>query len=317
MNRDARRYDAILLLGFGGPEHSSQIRPFLDRVLAGRPIPPARYELVVQHYLQLGGVSPYNELTRRQAAALVRELLYHGDETPVAVAYRCADPDIETVLGELSRGGAQRVLGLILAPHQGSASWGRYTASVERARAQIGPAAAVVEYSQPYFDHPSFVRAHVQRTIDALADLGTPALDETELVFTAHSIPQATPDLDVYVEQLTRTAAAIAQELGSHRWHVAYQSRSGSPRDPWLEPDIRDHLRDCASRGVRNVVVNPIGFLCDHIEVLYDLDVDARAVADSLGIRMARAVALNDHPLFVRALATVVLETNQRQVPQV
>ncbi len=309
---NARAYDAILLLGFGGPERPSAVRPFLDRVLAGRTIPAARYELVVTHYEQMGGAAPYNELPRLQAVAFERELRSRGDDTPVALAYRCVDPDIESALAEFARRGAERILGIILAPHQGAASWGRYVANVESARALVGPSAPVVEYLDPYFEHPLFVRAHVERTIDALSQLERPSLDETELVFTAHSIPTQATDAQLYVDQVTRTAKAVADELGARHWRIAYQSRSGAPNEPWLEPDIRDVIRDCATRGVRDVVVNPIGFLCDHVEVLYDLDIDAKAVADSLHVRMQRAGALNDHPAFIGALAELTLEKTQR-----
>jgi len=301
----ARPYDAVLLLGFGGPEEPSAIRPFLDRVLAGRTIPPARYELVVSHYERMGGASPYNELTRRQARALEHELQSQDDEIPIALAYRCANPDIEEVLAQLAQRGAKRVRGVILAPHRGSASWGRYQDSVERAQAKIGPSAPVVEYIEPYFDHPLFIRAHAERATDALANLGS-SLDEVEFIFTAHSIPLATPDVDVYVSQITRTAELIAEQIGTRRWRVAYQSRSGSPHEPWLEPDIKDALKESAARGAREIVVSPIGFLCDHVEVLYDLDVDARATADSLNLLMMRAQALNDHPAFIRTLAELV-----------
>ncbi len=263
-----------------------------------------RYELVVTHYERMGGASPYNDLTRRQARALEDALRAQGNDIPIALAYRCADPDIDDVLTRLTLQGHKRILAIILAPHRGSASWGRYLESVERACANIGPTAPLVEYSEPYFDHPLFIRAHVERAIDAFAALGDATLDETEFIFTAHSIPVA--GANEYVEEVTRTAASIARDIGAQHWRVAYQSRSGSPRDPWLEPDIKDAIRDCAAHGRRDIVVSPIGFLCDHVEVLYDLDIDARAVADELDICMQRALALNDHPLFIRMLAELI-----------
>lgn len=293
--------DIVLLLAFGGPEQPSEIRPFIERVLAGRPVPPERFEAVVAHYEQMGGSSPYNALTRRQAHALERALRERGDETPLEIAYRCVDPDIEAVLARLARRGIERAFGIILAPHP--AVWGPYRVAVERARANIGSTAPALEYITPYYEHPLFVRAHAERALEAFAELAPAPFDGVEFVFTAHSIPLATAETDAYVEQIGRTATLIAEQTGTRRWSIAYQSRSGSPRDPWLEPDVRDVIREHAARGVRDIVVSPIGFLCDHVEVLYDLDVDARAVADALGVRMARAAALNDHPSFIRALA--------------
>ena len=299
------RYDSTLLLGFGGPEEPAAIRPFIDRVLAGRKIPEARYELVVSHYERMGGSSPYNQLTRRQAHALEERLRAQGNQTPIAIAYRCADPDIDEVLAQCAERGVKRILGIILAPHRG-ASWGRYQESVERARERIGPSAPHVEYTEPYFDHPLFIRAHVERALEAFASLDGASLEETEFIFTAHSIPIATPDASEYVNQITQTATMIAAALGTEHWQIAYQSRSGSPHEPWLEPDIKDVIRECAERQTKNIVVVPIGFLCDHIEVLYDLDVDAQSVAQEVGVNMARAQALNDHPLFIRTLAELV-----------
>jgi ferrochelatase len=290
--------DVVLLLGFGGPERPAEIRPFIERVLAGRPVPPERIEAVVAHYELMGGSSPYNELTRRQAQALERELRAGGDETPIEIAYRCSDPDNEAVLARLAQRGVTRAFGIILAPHP--AAWGPYQASVDRARAAIGPSAPIVDYAEPYYLDPAFIGAHAERINDAIATLES-SFDQAELIFTAHSIPVA--GADAYVAQVAQTATRVAESVGAPRWRIAYQSRSGSPREPWLEPDIRDAIGDCARAGIHDIVVSPIGFLCDHVEVLYDLDVDAKAAADSLKVRMARAVALNDHPLFVRALA--------------
>lgn len=286
--------DRVVLLGFGGPESREEVRPFLDRVLQGRPVPPERYEEVVQHYEEIGGKSPFNELTQRQAGALRGKLRERGMDVPVLVAYRNAAPFIDDVAAQVQRAGG-RTCAIVLAAHQSEVSWDKY--------AQALPGAA---YVPPFYDRPLFVRAHAQRAADALASLGKANFDDVALIFTAHSIPQAMADRAPYVEQLRRSAELIARQLAAPSWQIAYQSRSGRPSDPWLEPDIRDALRALAAQGCRDTVVVPVGFLCDHVEVLYDLDIDARAVADAVGIRMARAAALNDHPLFIEMLADLV-----------
>lgn len=286
--------EAVVLLGFGGPTRPEEIRPFLDRVLQGRRIPQARYEEVVGHYEHMGGKSPFNELTQRQADAVQRELRMRGIDIPVQVAYRNAAPFIEDVARELAQNRTHTV-GVILAAHQSEASWDKYYGSI--------PNAAYVE---PYYDHPLFVQANAQRLHEALQALGKPQFDDVTVIFTAHSIPQDMADRGPYVSQLHRSAELIAQEARAAHWTIAYQSRSGSPMDKWLEPDVRNVLRSLAESNIRDAIVAPIGFLSDHVEVLYDLDVDAAQTAKENGVRMARAGALNDHPLFIRMLADLV-----------
>ncbi len=306
------QYDAVVLLGFGGPTSTTEIRPFLDRVLAGRPVPPSRYEEVVQHYFDIGGVSPYNEFTRRQAIGVRRAFREYGVDTPVVVAYRFAEPFIPEVMRSLARENARRICAIPLAPHQGGASWDAYVRSAEAALESIPGGAPVVDYIDPFFDHPAFIGAHADRLDDARAHLGGADAQDAAILFTAHSIPVATPGCDIYVQQLRTTAEAIAAEMGIARWEIAYQSRSGSPREPWLGPDVRDVIRGLPERGLGAAIVDPIGFLCDHVEVLYDLDIDARTIAQSVGVRMQRATAVNDHPAFTRMLAELTLARAQR-----
>ncbi|PZR60092.1 MAG: ferrochelatase [Candidatus Meridianibacter frigidus] len=297
--------EAVLLLGFGGPANPQEIRPFLDRVLQARPIPPGRYEEVVNHYMRVGGKSPYNELTQRLAAALELALAKDSLDLPVRVAYRNAAPFIEEVLRNLADSGAKRVAGVVLAPQQ-SAPVDPYVHVVDRARASLNASAPDVAYTRPYFDHPLFIAAHVARARDALKRLSRSSLEETALIFSAHSIPCAVAARAPYVSQLERSASMIARELGADSWTLAYQSRSGSPKDAWLEPDVRDVLRGLPNAGMREALVIPLGFLCDHVEVLYDLDIDAAGVAAHAGLKMERATALNDHPDFVKMLAELV-----------
>jgi ferrochelatase len=306
-------FDAVVILGFGGPTNPEEIRPFLDRVLRGRPIPKARYDAVLENYMLIGGSSPYNAHTQHQADALAGNLRERGFDMPVEIAYRNVPPFVDDVAKELTQRGARDVFAVVLAPHQSAASWEKYVAGFEDALRNSGSAAPAVEYIGPYFDHPLFVRAHAERLAEALAELGRSSFDSVEVVFTAHSIPVQTPGADVYTSQFRRSAELIAAEAGAPAWSIAYQSRSGMPTDPWLEPDVRDVLRAMPERGVKETIVAPIGFLCDHVEVLYDLDRDARSVAEVAGVRMQRAQSLNDHPLFARMLADFTVEAVERR----
>jgi ferrochelatase len=292
--------DAVLLIAFGGPTRPEEIRPFLENVTRGRHIPPERLEAVVHHYELIGGRSPLNELTFRQAEGLRRAL----GRTPVYVGMRNWESDIATTLATMALDGVRRATGVILSPHATESSRERYLEAVEAGRAALGPRAPVVEYVDSWHTHPLFVDAAAQQIRTALADVPAGA----RVVFTAHSIPVAAAERSPYASEFAATARAVAQRLGDPPWELAYQSRSGSPRDPWLEPDVNLTLERLAASGERAVVVAPIGFVCDHVEVLYDLDIEARATARRLGLAFARAATVNDHPLFVQMLADLVRE---------
>jgi ferrochelatase len=295
--------DAVLMIGFGGPTRADEVRPFLDNVLRGRPIPRERYEEVVHHYDLLGGRSPYNDLTMRQAAALRAGLEKKGVRVPVAVGMRNWKPYISDAMRTLGDSGARRVLAFIIAAHRSEASFERYQATVDDARDSLGEAAPEVVYPKSWHDDPLFVSAVALRTVKAFGRLDRPERSRARLIFTAHSIPLAMAQAGPYVEQLTQSARMVAADLGIDTWQFAYQSRSGSPREAWLEPDIKDTLRNL---DAKTAVVVPIGFLCDHVEVLYDLDIEAAQVARDAGIRMERAPTVGDHPLFIEMMASIV-----------
>jgi protoporphyrin/coproporphyrin ferrochelatase len=290
--------DAVLLLAFGGPTAPSEIRPFLENVVRGRRIPPERLEAVALHYEHIGGKSPLNELTFRQADAL-RALL---PRTPIYVGMRNWAPYIEETLRRMTADGITSALGLVLSPHANEASRERYVESVDAARGLIGPNAPTIRWPRSWHAHPRYIDAVASQLQSARNGLP----DDVPVVFTAHSVPVATANASPYVAELTESCTLVAARVGISRWQIAYQSRSGSPRDPWLEPDINDVVRALAAAGERQVVVIPIGFVCDHVEVLYDLDVEAQATAATVGIQLVRALAVNDHPAFIAMLAEVV-----------
>jgi len=299
-------FDSVLLLAFGGPEKPEDVRPFLEIVTAGRPIPPERLDAVAHHYELIGGRSPLTELTLRQAEGLRQALAREGLALPVYIGMRNWQPFLRETLAGMREAGHRRALGIILSSFQTEASWTRYMRDVDEARARIGAGAPEVTFAPGWWDHPRFLDAMTGRVSAALGQVPLEARGDALLIFTAHSVPTAMAKESPYAGQLEGASRAIAARLGHERWQVAYQSRSGSPHEPWLEPDVCDVLRGLEGKGVSDVVLAPIGFVCDHVEILYDLDVEARQVADQLGLRLHRAAAANDHPLFIAMLADLV-----------
>lgn len=301
-------YQAVFLIAFGGPTCAEEIRPFLARILRGAPIPPERVEEVVHHYQAVGGRSPLNDITFRQADAL-QKLLHESDlPLPVYVGMRNGRPFLRETLDQMTADGVRRSLGFILSSHHTEASWERYQRDVAEAKAELGGAVPAVDFCPGWHAHPLFVQTWVEQIQSSLNALPEDRRRSTPLVFTAHSLPIAMANGSPYVKQLEETARLIADKLGHARSFVAYQSRSGKPSDPWLEPDITQVMRNLAAQGLSEVVVAPIGFVCDHVEILYDLDIEARAIAAGLGVTMTRASCPNDHPTFIRMIAEVIEE---------
>jgi ferrochelatase len=298
--------DSVLLIAFGGPDRPEDVRPFLEIVAAGRRIPAERLEEVAHHYEQIGGRSPLNELTRGQAEALGRALERDGVALPVHVGMRNWHPFLHEALAGMQAAGHRRALGIILSPFQTEASWDRYIADVAGARENVGAGAPRVVFARAWADHPLFLRAMAERVGEALGALPAARRDSARLIFTAHSVPVAMAEASPYAAQFEGAARVVAGRVGHPRWALAYQSRSGSPRDPWLGPDVGDAIRAAGREGASDVVVAPIGFVCDHVEVLYDLDVEARAVAGEVGVGFHRALAANLHPTFIAMLADLV-----------
>jgi ferrochelatase len=302
------RVDSVLLIAFGGPTSPDEIRPFLDHVLRGRPVPKARYEEVVQHYLDVGGSSPLLPLTRRQADALQAELARGGGPLPVFVGMRHWHPFIAETLEAMADRGLRRAATILLAPHASPASRQAYEHAVAEGRAGLGARAPEVAYGRDWPEDPLFLEALAARLDEARGSLPEGRRDRAPVLFTAHSIPSEMSDRSGYAASLRRTAAGVARAAAAGRWRLVFQSRSGAPGEAWLEPDILDALVEEKAAGATDVVVAPIGFVSDHVEVLYDLDVAARTRARELGLGFARAGTPGDHPAFVRLLAGLVRE---------
>lgn len=303
----ASPFDAVLMVAFGGPTKSEEIHPFLANVLQGVPVPPERVEEVARHYDALGGRSPITELTFRQAQSLAALLEREGPTLPVYVGMRYWHPFVAEAVAQMVGDKVQRAVGLIMAAHDsGAASWDKSVGAVTTALGIAGHGALSVEFAQPCYDHPDFIAAMTEQVHVQLQAIPHAHRHGTPLIFTAHSIPASIAASSPYVQQLETSCRLVAEALGHPCWSLAYQSRTGNPREAWLEPDIRDVVRALHAEGHRSVVVAPIGFVCDNVEVRYDLDVEAKTLADALGIEFKRAGTVNDHPLYIRALVDLV-----------
>lgn len=295
--------DAVLLIAFGGPEKFEDVRPFLANVLRGRPVPPERVELVVEQYRLIGGRSPMNEITFRQANALESLLKMKGRPLKVFVGMRNWPPMIEATLRKMKAEGIRKAAGIVLAAHRSEASWERYRLAVTEAQQKLsseGNGAPEIFYPESWHRHPLL--------IEAIADNVRQSHETAEhWIFTAHSIPVPMDQASNYSGQIRETVESVMRYFPKQKWHLAYQSRSGSPRDPWLEPDVGDKIQELARQGAKSVFVVPVGFLVDHVEVLYDLDIKAKKAAESVGIKFSRAKTVNDHPKFIELLAELVL----------
>jgi protoporphyrin/coproporphyrin ferrochelatase len=299
--------DAILLVAFGGPSQASEIRPFLAHVLRGRPVPPGRIEEVAHHYEVIGGRSPLPEITERQRARLQARLHERGVDLPISLGMRHSQPFVADVLRDLVDRGARHVLVVIMAAFHDRATVERYMQAVTDAARDLSVTITLRECAGPS-DHPGFIEANVDHVRAAFRALPSEYAQDARLVFTAHSVPTDVGLASGYVRMFEDTAQRVAQGLGTTEYLLAYQSRSGSPRDPWLEPDIGEVVRNAAAQGHRALVLSPIGFVCDHVEVLYDLDIEAKQIADAVGVTLARASTANDHPAYIEALADRVCE---------
>jgi ferrochelatase len=299
-------YEAVLLIAFGGPTAREEIRPFLTRVIKGIPIPPERLEEVAHHYEAVGGKSPLNDITFRQADALKKVLTRKGIELSVYVGLRNSFPFFVDALKQMVSNGVQNALGFILSSHRTEASWERYQKNIADAHAELAGNAPAVDFCDGWHDHPLFVQSWAELIETAFNKIAPSLRETTPLVFTAHSLPVPMAARSPYVQQLETSARLIADKLGHRRWSLVYQSRSGKPADAWLEPDIADAIRKLAAEGCKAVVVAPIGFVCDHVEVLYDLDIEAKKVAVDHGVEMLRVDCPNDHPTFIRMMADVI-----------
>jgi len=314
----ASGFDAVLLLSFGGPEAPDQVLPFLENVTRGRGIPRERLASVAEHYLHFGGVSPINGINRALIAQLEAELADRDEAMPVYFGNRNWEPYVEDAVRAMRDNGIGRAAVFTTSAWGGYSSCTQYIEDIVRGRDAAGPDAPELVKLRQYFDHPLFVEMFAESIDDAARTLPEALRAEARLVFTAHSIPRAAASrcgTDLYARQVAYASQLVAARAGYADYDQVWQSRSGPPQVPWLEPDVGEHLSALADSGVKAVIVCPVGFVADHIEVVWDLDNGLRAQAQERGIAFARATTPNADRRFARLAVDLIDEVRDGREP--
>ena len=312
------KYDSVLLVAFGGPtpgcckKYDTKNCPgeaycFVEGIAGEAESQKERVKDISSHYVKLGGFSPFNELTFKQAKALQNALQQRNLPLPVYAGFRHWTPYLKDVIAEMAEKGHRKILGIIMAPHRAKVSWEWYQQTVKKGIEAVEGEKPTIDYLDQWYTHNGYVGAIAEIIKTACGD----KLDRAELVFTAHAIPQVAADTSPYSQQYEKTGEAVARKIGKKRFSFAYQSEVENSPMPWTQPDINDWLRAKKEEGVDTVVASPIGFLCDHVEVLYDLDIEAKETAEACGIDFIRAGTVGDHPKFIGMLADFVCEKSE------
>ena len=309
------KYDSILLVAFGGPtpgccqKYDNDTCPgeaycFVEGIAGTAESQKERVKDISAHYVKLGGFSPFNKLTFEQAAALENALQKRDLPLPVYAGFRHWTPYLKEVIAQMGEKGHRKILGIIMAPHQSKVSWEWYQQTVRKGIDAVDGEKPTIDYLDPWYTHKGYVGAISEIIKTVCGD----KLERAELVFTAHAIPQSAADTSPYTQQFRKTGEAVAQEIGKTRFGLAYQSAVENSPIPWTQPDINDWIKARKAEGVDTVVASPIGFLCDHVEVLYDLDIEAKETAAACGVDFIRAGTVGSHPKFINMLADFVYE---------
>lgn len=309
-------YDAILVVSFGGPEGPNEVMPFLENVLRGRNVPRERMLQVAEHYKLFGGVSPINAQNRELVAALKQELQTHGPSLPVYWGNRNWHPMLEDTVRRMNADGVRHALAFVTSAYSSYSSCRQYLEDIERARQAAGANAPRIDKLRAFYNHPGFIAANVAHVRNALEQIPGARRAAAAIAFTAHSIPISMAGQCEYAAQLQEASSLVAGELEHRHWHLAFQSRSGPPTQPWLAPDIGDHLKELRAAGTADVVIAPIGFVSDHMEIVYDLDTEARALCEELGLNMIRASTGGTHPAFIGMVRELITERTDPAVPR-
>jgi ferrochelatase len=302
-------YDAVLVVSFGGPESREEVIPFLETVLRGRNVPRERLLAVAEHYYHFEGKSPINQQTRELISALEAELKRDGPNLPIYWGNRNWHPFLTDTMRKMKEDGIHRAAGFVTSAYSSYSGCRQYREDIARAQEAVGSGAPEVDKLRAFFNHPAFVEVTVERVRDALLAMPLEAQKNVQVVYTAHSIPLSMANTSDYVKQLEEVRLLVSRALAQKNDALVYQSRSGAPGQPWLEPDILDHLREVKAGNLASaVVLAPIGFISDHMEVMYDLDVEALQLCHSLGLPMKRARTAGVHPKFVSMIRELILE---------
>ena len=305
-------YDAILVVSFGGPESREDVIPFLENVLRGRNVPRERMLAVAEHYYHFEGKSPINQQTRDLIQALEDELAQHGPKLPVYWGNRNWHPMLPDTVRRMKQDGIRRALAFVTSAYSSYSGCRQYREDIAGAQSEVGAGAPQIDKIRPFFNHPGFIEATEARLRDALGAIPDTARQNVHLVYIAHSIPLSMAHTSDYVQQLEEVRKLVSARLGIRNDALVYQSRSGAPGQPWLEPDILDYLREVKSKNLASAVaLAPTSFISDHMEVLYDLDIEARQLCDSLSLPMARAKTVGVHPKFIAMIRELILERTE------
>jgi protoporphyrin/coproporphyrin ferrochelatase len=301
-------YDAILLVSFGGPEGMPDVMPFLENVLRGRNVPRERMLAVAKHYELFGGVSPINAQNRELIAALKQELTSHGITLPIYWGNRNWHPMLSDTVQQMAADGRCRAIAFVTSAYSSYSSCRQYLEDIERARAVSGNNAPRIDKLRAFYNHPGFITANAANVRAALAQIPEERRAATQIVFTAHSLPVSMAGQCEYEAQLQEASSLVAAQLGHHSWRLVFQSRSGPPSHPWLGPDVCEYLRELKSAGTIDVVISPVGFVSDHMEIVFDLDTEARALCEERGLNMVRAATAGTHPAFIQMVRELIME---------
>lgn len=310
-----RTYDALLVLSFGGPEGMDDVMPFLENVTGGRNIPRQRLLEVAEHYFHFGGVSPINAQNRALIAALEQELRQHEIDLPIFFGNRNWHPFLQDTLETMRDRGIRDVLLFVTSAYSSYSGCRQYREDVARATAALGATDMRFDKLRVFYNHPGFVEPMANYLREALKGLPENRLRHAEVIYTAHSIPLSMARGSAYERQLRETSRLVSELAETSRYRLAWQSRSGPPHVPWLEPDVSDVLLELHNTGVQDVIVVPVGFISDHLEVLFDLDVEAKDTAQSLGMNLVRVPTVGTDPAFV-AMIRELIEERLSERPQ-
>jgi protoporphyrin/coproporphyrin ferrochelatase len=301
-------YDAFLLVSFGGPERKEDVLPFLENVLRGRNVPRERMLAVAEHYYHFGGKSPINDQNRALIAALQAEFAEHNIPLPIYWGNRNWHPMLADTLRQMKADGVKRALAFATSAYSSYSSCRQYRENIAAAQAAAGEGAPVVDKLRMFHNYPLFVEANIEHVREALNLIPTERRATAKIAYTAHSIPLGMSESCNYQRQLVEVGRLVSSALGRPADPLVFQSRSGPASQPWLEPDILDHLKAIHAEGATDVVIAPIGFVSDHMEVIYDLDTEAAELCRNLGLNMHRAATAGTHPKFVRMVRELVTE---------
>jgi len=302
-------YDALLIVSFGGPEGPDEVMPFLENVLRGKNVPRERMLEVAEHYYEFGGVSPINEQNRQLIAALERELAQNGPQLPIYWGNRNWRPMLADTVRQMADDGVKRALAFVTSAYSSYSGCRQYREDIEQAQAEVGPSAPAIDKIRAFFNHPGFIEPMVEAVRRAADSFPREKRSQVTTLFTAHSIPQTMAKGCDYELQLREACRLVADGAGLTQWELTYQSRSGPPTQPWLEPDVCDRIRQLHAAGdLQDLIIAPIGFVSDHLEVLYDLDHQAADVCKELGVTMVRAATPGVHPRFVAMVRELISE---------